>query len=284
MSDSGTKKFPKIKIGYRVGSLVVSEATERRKSGYTVWRCQCDCGGEILLDTRCLQRQTVRDCGCRSVMRAGQRDLRGQQFGRLTVLYPTGEKSKDGCLVWHCRCVCGRECDAPGSQLTGGYKKSCGCLGHPPLKKLSGLRFGLLTVLGYAGKWSGKHYWHCSCDCGRDVVVAQTNLQSGKTKSCGCLRHEICRENLQLIEGTSVKLLEAYYNKLPKSNTSGYVGVYQNKKSGKWNAQIGFKGKTYFLGSYDRKEDAVKARARGTEMHDQFLEWYYKTHPSKLKN
>ena len=46
----------KVGIGYRVGSLSVEEATDQRKNGYTVWKCRCDCGGEVLLDTRCLQR------------------------------------------------------------------------------------------------------------------------------------------------------------------------------------------------------------------------------------
>lgn len=45
----------------------------------------------------------------------------------------------------------------------------------------------------------------------------------------------------------------------------------------KWQAQITFRGKTYFLGAYEMIEDAVAARKRGEEMHDQFLEWYYTT-------
>lgn len=45
----------KIKVGYRVGMLTVESKTDVRKSGYIVWKCRCDCGGEIELDTRCLQ-------------------------------------------------------------------------------------------------------------------------------------------------------------------------------------------------------------------------------------
>ena len=44
----------KIAIGYRIGHLRVEEATSQHKNGYTIWRCHCDCGGEILLDTRTL--------------------------------------------------------------------------------------------------------------------------------------------------------------------------------------------------------------------------------------
>lgn len=325
---------PKIKIGYRVGALTVEEPTKERKASYTVWRCRCDCGGEILLDTRCLQRGTVTDCGCISKVKPGQRDITGQRFGKLTALYPTGDRDRSGSLVWHCRCDCGGEVDAPLHQLSAGYRKSCGCLGNPPLKDYVGKRFGMLTVLEYAGKWDGLHRWRCLCDCGKETIVGQTQLQSGgtkscgckgnppmeditgrvfgnltvlssagwrdgtsfwccrcscgqetevrysnlvsgHTKSCGCLQRAIYKENLKLVEGTSVALLEASRKRILPTNTSGYTGVYRQSKTGKWAAQITFRRKTYYLGAYDKLEDAVKARKRGEEMHDDFLTWYY---------
>ena len=107
-------------------------------------------------------------------------------------------------------------------------------------------------------------------------------LQTGKTKSCGCIQATQIVENLKLCDGTSVTLLEAGKRKRV-TNTSGYIGVYQNKQNGKWVAQITFKGKTYSLGAYDKIEDAAKARQRGEEMNDDFLEWYYSEHPKKEK-
>ena len=44
-------------------------------------------------------------------------------------------------------------------------------------------------------------------------------------------------------------------------------------------AQICFKGKTYYLGSYAKQEDAVHARRQGEEMYEEFLAWYYEQHP-----
>lgn len=339
----------KIQIGYRVGKLTVAEATDERKSGYRVWRCRCSCGGEILLDTRCLQRGTVTDCGCETKVKPGCRNITGQRFGKLTALFPTGDRGQNGDLVWHCRCDCGGEIDAPLHQLSAGYRKSCGCLSHPPLKDYIGKQFGMLTVLDYAGKQNGMHQWLCQCECGRKAVVGQTPLQSGKktdcgcrsnrqhlcsleksstagdqqtiegitgkvfgkltvqefagyqkgksfwrcrcecgqetvvsysnlmsghTKSCGCLQKTSWKQNRKLIDGTSVALLEAMKNRILSSNTSGYTGVYRQAKSGKWAAQITFKGKTYYLGAYSKIEDAVKARKRGEEMHEDFLEWY----------
>ena len=87
---------PKIGIGYHIGHLTVESDTGERKSGYTVWKCRCDCGGTIHLDTRCLQRGKVRDCGCRTKVRPGQNDLTGRRFGRLVCLEPTDES----CLLY----------------------------------------------------------------------------------------------------------------------------------------------------------------------------------------
>lgn len=266
---------PKIQVGYSIGNLTVVRSTQERKGRYTVWACRCVCGNEILLDTRYLQRGTVTDCGCITKLKPGQRDVSGQRFGRLVCLAPTQERGHGGDTVWHCRCDCGNECDAPLKQLTSGYKKSCGCLGHPPLKDYVGRQFGRLTVVEYAGKRSGMHRWKCRCECGQETVVGQTLLQSGKTKSCGCLQAEVYAENLKLCEGTSVTLLEASKRRRISSNTSGYTGVYLDKRTGKWVAQITFKGKTYRLGAFEEIQDAVAARKRGEEMHDEFLEWYY---------
>ena len=334
-------KRKKIEPGTRVGKLTVTEATAERKNGYTVWHCRCDCGGEIYLDTRCLQRGTVRDCGCETIVKPGQRDITGQRFGKLTALYPTGARGGGGTLIWHCKCDCGGEIDAPLNQLSSGYRKSCGCLSHPPLKDYVGKRFGKLVVQEYAGKWEGLHRWLCICDCGNETVVGQTALQSGRTKSCGCLgnppakdilgRHfgdltvmaydgnrdgtyfwrcqcrcgketvvrqnnlllghtkscgcrqkKVYIDNLKLVDGTSVTMLEAVCSqRLISTNSSGYNGVYQNKKNGKWIAQITFKGKTYYLGSFAKIEDAAKARkAAEARIYGEFLEWYYANHPA----
>lgn len=274
------KSLPMIGIGYKVGKLTVAQKTSERKAGYMVWICQCECGNEILLDTRCLQRKTILDCGCLTKVKPGQIDLTGRRFGRLVCLEPTEDRMFQGSTVWKCICDCGNECFVAGKQLTSGYKKNCGCWGHPPLKEFVGKRFHQLTVIEYAGKKAGMHRWKCRCDCGRETIVGQTLLQTGKTKSCGCLQSSIITENLKLGEGTSVAILEASKRKLLSSNQSGFTGVYQNKKTGKWTAQITFKKKTYYLGSYDKMEDAVKARKRGEEMHDDFLEWYHSSRKS----
>ena len=274
----------KVKIGegFLVGSLQVRSDTDRRKNGYTVWSCACDCGSVIDLDTSTLQRGTVRDCGCRTRVKPGQRDIAGQRFGKLVAIESTDLRNASGSAIWRCRCDCGNEVLASLSQLTKGYKKSCGCLSDPPLKDYTGKRFGQLTVLGYGGKKDGMHRWECRCDCGNTTVVGQTPLQSGKTKSCGCLQARVVLENMKFVEGTSVTALEKAGKRLVRTNTSGHNGVRWSQRTQKWIAQIGFKGKNYHLGSFARIEDAVHARKKAEErIYGEFLEWYHETHPGK---
>ncbi len=203
------------------------------------------------------------------------KDLRGLRFGRLVCLEPTERRGASGGVVWRCQCDCGNTCLADSGQLRKGYKKSCGCLQHPPLKGFLGQRFGQLTVIGYDGRRGGKHYWRCRCDCGQQTVVCQSNLQSGHTKSCGCTQRQTYRDNMRLVDGTSVTMIEKRMQTPIRSNMSGHNGVYRDRRTGLWAAQITFKGHTYYLGSYALLDDAVKARRRGEEMYDDFLHWYY---------
>ena len=152
-------------------------------------------------------------------------------------------------------------------------------MSHPPLKDYVGRRFGRLAVLSYDGKRKGKHFWKCRCDCGETAVVAQSNLQSGKTKSCGCLNKEQLIKSLGIVGGTSIRQLEYYQRHLSAYNTSGYNGVYQDKKSGKWHAQISMNGKSKCLGRYASKESAITARQRVDQQITAFLTQYYEDHP-----
>ena len=54
-------------------------------------------------------------------------DLTGQPFGRLLVLYECG-RSKEGQVLWKCRCDCGNECVVRGTVLRKQLTQSCGCL------------------------------------------------------------------------------------------------------------------------------------------------------------
>jgi hypothetical protein len=58
---------------------------------------------------------------------------------------------------------------------------------------LTGQTFSSLVVLSRASSaWrksgrQGASRWHCRCKCGKETIVSKPNLQSGHTRSCGCL-------------------------------------------------------------------------------------------------
>ena len=147
-------------------------------------------------------------------------------------------------------------------------------MGHSTKKlDLTGQRFGKLTVIGPAENIGKRTAWRCRCDCGQETVVRTLHLRSGHTKSCGCQngpggpRFAL---GLTYIDGTCPEMLAA--KTVRRNNTSGVPGVDWWAAKQRWRAAICFKGKRYYLGSYSRFEDAVKARKRAEEdLHDSFL-------------
>ena len=72
-----------------------------------------------------------------------------------------------------------------------------------------------------------------------------------------------------LIEGTHS---EAKCNQKKRSGlTSRYKGVHWNKRAGKWMAAIWFKKERWYLGVYEKEEDAAKAYDdKARELHGKF--------------
>ena len=55
------------------------------------------------------------------------------------------------------------------------------------MKNRIGHRFSRLIVMSAAHSYK-RRVWLCQCDCGKQVTVRAGNLQSGNTRSCGCLQ------------------------------------------------------------------------------------------------
>lgn len=64
------------------------------------------------------------------------------------------------------------------------------------VKNLTGQKFGRLTVIGLHPTESRKTFWVCQCDCGNMKIVRSDSLQCGAIKSCGCLKSEQDKKNL----------------------------------------------------------------------------------------
>lgn len=72
-------------------------------------------------------------------------------------------------------------------------------------------QFGRLTVIAFNGVHESpcgtkRKMWKCKCECGNEVVVNTSNLLSGTTKSCGCLKHEKLMEHNTSHGGTNDRL------------------------------------------------------------------------------
>ena len=114
-------------------------------------------------------------------------DRTGQRFGRLVAVEYLG-RSK-----WRCKCDCGGETIATGTNLKNGNTRSCGCLQRDIVRShhsdLVGKRFGKLVVTEYLGN----KMWRCVCDCGNITEESTKRLQKYAVPSCGCeveKRHE----------------------------------------------------------------------------------------------
>ena len=73
-----------------------------------------------------------------------------------------------------------------------------------PRIDLVGKTFTYLTPLYYIK--GGK--WHCRCKCGKELDVDTRNLNSGHTKSCGCLQKEKASNNTIDMKGYETDFLK----------------------------------------------------------------------------
>ncbi len=59
---------------------------------------------------------------------------------------------------------------------------------------MTGQRFGRLLVLGRGPNRAGYVAMTCQCDCGETPLINARSLRTGLTRSCGCLRSEVCAQ------------------------------------------------------------------------------------------
>ncbi|MGI6012649.1 MAG: hypothetical protein ACOX8H_14380 [Ruminococcus sp.] len=270
--------------GLRFGKLTVIKRTEKRQNNYWMWQCRCDCGGEILVNTRRLTRGTVTDCGCvpKLTARNGSiaEDLTGKQFGNLTVIRRASNKKGRTC--WQCRCSCGKMHTVSAHDLKSGKVKSCGCLRRRKeqgMRDITGQKFGRLTALFPTKERDkkGSILWQCRCDCGRELKVSEDGLVHGHYRSCGCLKQELQKNiasSLTWVDNTCVEWLEK--RKHRKDNTSGFRGICRGK-NGSYRVTIGFKKQRFYVGTFRDFDEAVQARLKAEELiHDGFIKAYYR--------
>ena len=116
--------------GTRFGSLVAVSPTGTGGHGkYVKWECLCDCGNAKVVGGNNLRSGNTKSCGCaRKNVESKINNVLGKRFGKLTVIDRTDKRSDNGCVLWICRCDCGKVVESISSILKSGIKRSCGCL------------------------------------------------------------------------------------------------------------------------------------------------------------
>lgn len=148
------------------------------------------------------------------------KDETGNKYGRLTVLYRDTEWDKvknNRTVKWVCQCDCGNLTSVYSNKLRSGHTQSCGCLQKEHARQGRfinevGNKYGKLKVIEFA-RWSNKRgsVWKCQCDCGNIIEVEGTNLRTGNTKSCGCLRRSFGEERVEkLLNSNNISYITEY--------------------------------------------------------------------------
>lgn len=145
----------------------------------------------------------------------------GSVFGKLTLVSFHG-RNKHSKKEWLCKCECGNSCIRVEGNLKTTKVPHCGC--SPAWKgtnsrfvDLTGKEFGRLKVIMHYGK--NKHsqnLWYCECKCGEKTTITTRSLESGHTKSCGCLKKDYLKETYTTHGYTGERLYKTYNGMLAR--------------------------------------------------------------------
>lgn len=144
-------------------------------------------------------------------------------------------------------------------------------------QNLIGQKFGHLTVISKSDKrgTQNQYKWVCQCDCGRKTLVTTSALNSGITKSCGHLRDQVAKENLQFSQERHLKQLN---KKPPVTNTSGYKNISLCRRH----------GKTYYRVHvmYDKKQHSYFAHSlsEALEAREKLRKKWWPNYGAQLKS
>lgn len=103
----------------------------------------------------------------------------------------------------------------------------------------TGFQLGRVLVKGFS-HWhvqpSGqrKSKWNCSCECGVSFVATGSNLKSGHTSSCGCVKREAILKHKQRVssgEWEPDKLVDAKFGRLTVTGFNKWLPVGDTRVS-----------------------------------------------------
>ena len=188
----------------KFGSLTAIEPTEQRVNGKVVWKCLCDCGNEHFVTSANLKSGSVKSCGKCSLTNENKTKtleyrvpVKGDIINNWEIIEKLDEK-KDKYYLYKCKCI---KCGTIKKKKITEIKQSKSFCDQCRRIDRTGNKYEKLTVLKLDQErtTSRKTFWICQCECGNIVSVNSSNLESGNTKSCGCLNFSLGEEKIKTI-------------------------------------------------------------------------------------
>lgn len=214
-------------------------------------------------------------------------DMTGRKYGRLTAIGL--DRIENGHTFWKFRCDCGKTVVIDGWGARSGKIKSCGCFNAERIKKQR--KFNEYKIVDGYVKVKLNDENHMLCDIedwerfnGHYWFMNDAGYAVCETMKTGTLRFH------KLVTGTTAEVIIDHINRnkldnrkcnlriatasvnainrgLQSNNTTGYKGVYFDKRRRVWKAWVKVYGKLITLGSYPKKEEAIAARQAGEEKY-----------------
>ena len=123
-------------------------------------------------------------------------NLLNQQFGKLKVVEETS-KRKNKSVVWKCQCDCGNIVEYSTKELRSDgiiQCPNCGCNREPITHRRKDMTMEVVNNIIFLsrieGTYNGSPKWKCQCFCGKEFEAYQSDIISGHTTSCGCLKRK----------------------------------------------------------------------------------------------
>ena len=255
---------------------------DKHRASHWVCECQCQYKTQKVMNIQVLKKS--QDCGCSKEI-----DLTGQKIGRWMVIGRVEDTSYLSFprKTWHCICECGTNRNITETKLINNKNPnySCGCaknykgvsrtinnnefifyddyveiklcndkstLIDIDLYKLVKDDHWTFSTDGYAisssGRFKNKRLHRVIMGCENDLDIIIDHIDRDKLNNQ--------RSNLRIVTNHENSMNQSKR----KNNKSGIIGVCWWNRDQNWLAQIKYNYKRYFLGYYDKFEDAVKAR------------------------
>lgn len=223
-------------------------------------------------------------------MKGRKNDIVGKKTGRLTVIKRVENKGRNA--MWLCKCDCGNLTKVRRSSLNKGITKSCGCLRKDLYKKKYNKYYfedDIAIGLDSNGKvfivdkdkheLIKKYTWLVD-----DKGYAKTTLHTPPKNETLSLHGLIMGESEGFVidhinrnpsdnRKSNLRFITHSENCMngfePKNNSSGVRGVSIRKDTNMWQANITVDYERIYLGQFEYKEGAIKARIEAEKKYFQ---------------